>query len=112
MNLEVLLILGNTGKPNLSSMRCVKLTLTKFSSNIRILRVRETRGSSFVQIMFLVAFGENWVGMFANLVRTLFLTRIKNKQMTKQRSGCTESKKTIEFTPLFLNVCQCVLVVL
>lgn len=32
--------------------------------------------------------------------------------MTKQRSGCTESKKTIEFTPLFLNVCQCVLVVL
>lgn len=112
MNLEVLLILGNTGKPNLSSMRCVKLTLTKFSSNIRILRVREMRGSSFVQIMFLVAFGENWVGTFANLVRTLFLTRIKNKQMTKQRSGCTESKKTIEFTPLFLNVCQCVLVVL
>lgn len=42
----------------------------------------------------------------------LFLTRIKNKQMTKQRSGCIESKKNIEFTPLFLDVCQCVLVVL
>lgn len=42
----------------------------------------------------------------------LFLTRIKNKQMTKQRSSCIESKKNIEFTPLFLDVCQCVLVVL
>lgn len=71
MNLEVLLILGNTGKPNLSSMKCVKLTLTKFSSNIRILRVREMRGSSFVQIMFLVAFGENWVGKFATLVHAV-----------------------------------------
>lgn len=43
----------------------------KFSSNIRFLLVRETRGSSFVQIMFLVAFGENWVGMFANLVHAV-----------------------------------------
>lgn len=85
MNLEVLLILGNTGKPNFSSMKCVKLINDgKFSCNNKILLVSEMRGSSFVQTMFLVAFGENWVGMFA-IYYMLFLTRIKNKQMTKQK---------------------------
>lgn len=64
--------------------------------------MRETRGSSFVQIMFLVAFGENWAGMFANLVHAVL--KFKNQQMTKQRIGCIKRKKTIEFTPLFLNV--------
>lgn len=43
----------------------------KFSSNIRFLLLREKKGggSSFVQIMFLVAFGENWASLFANLMR-------------------------------------------
>lgn len=69
MNLEVLssLILGNTGKLNFSSINCVKnkkimQKMGKFSSNIRFLLLRETKGGDLVlyKIMFLVAFGQNW----------------------------------------------------
>lgn len=74
MNLEVLssLILGNTGKLNFSSIKMCKKKImqkmAKFSSNIRFLLLREVKGGDLVlyKIMFLVAFGENWVSLFAN----------------------------------------------
>lgn len=42
--------------------------MAKFSSNIRFLLLREVKGGDLVlyKIMFLVAFGENWVSLFAN----------------------------------------------
>ena len=75
MNLEVLssLILGNTGKLNFSSIKMCKKKkimqkMGKFSSNIRVLLLRELKGRDLVlyKILFLVAFGENRASLFAN----------------------------------------------
>lgn len=69
------LILGNTGKLNFSSIKLCKKKkqkkimqkMRKFSSNIRFLLLREKTGGDLVlyKLMFIVAFGESCVSLFA-----------------------------------------------
>lgn len=78
----------------------------KFSSNIRFLLLSDVNGGDLVlyKTMFLVAFGENWVSLFANLLCcSQHGIENKRKHVTKQTRGYVETKKTFEFTPL-LNV--------
>lgn len=114
-----IMILGNTGKLNFSSIKCVKKKKTKNANRWRSFlgildffcwEEWQEAGSSFVQkIMFLVAFGEIGASLFAGVTFTLSRT---SKNTSKKTCGYMETKKTFKFTPLFLKCrCQCVLFV-
>lgn len=62
------------------------------------------------KIMFLVAFGENCVSLFANFSHVADLNRGSGTSVKKKKKNVTEQihaaarrprKKTFEFTPLF-----------
>lgn len=107
MNLEVLssMILGNTGKLNVSSMKGVK-SHKRWGSFLAILDFfwweNHRKGSSFVQIMFLVAFGEDWVSLFANLLHAVL-----NKESISyfsKRPATWRPRKHLNSLPLCLDV--------
>lgn len=87
MKLEVsLLILGNTGKLNFSSIKLCKKKkiqkMGKFSRNIRVLLLREMKGGDLVLYKIVSC------GLWKELGEPVC-------QLT------VETKKTFEFTPLF-----------
>lgn len=75
----------------------------KFSSNIRFLLLSEVNGGDLVlyKTMFLVAFGENWVSLFANLLYAVLNKELRTSvnMLRSKRAATWRPRKHLNSLP-------------